>query len=120
MRRDKVNIDVDVLEKLIDDKYNGSSMKMGRELALGQIVKNAVADGTMCEAYARLIKYETGVDIVKYEKPSFDTMNTDQKIIYLNGKIDGLYLRISQLEEQFEESQNETQMQIKGVSYGTN
>lgn len=119
MKRDVVNIDVEALKRLIDERYDGSSMIMGRELDLGQTVKNALADGHICKAYARLIELETGVDIVKHETPSFDAMSTDQKITYLNGKIDGLYLKINQLEEQFEESQDEKQMQIAGVSNGS-
>lgn len=115
MKRDVVNVDVEALKRLIDERYDGSSMIMGRELDLGQTVKNALADGHICKAYARLIELETGVDIVKHETPSFDAMSTDQKITYLNGKIDGLYLKINQLEEQFEESQDETQMYISGV-----
>ena len=115
MKRDVVNVNTEALKRLIDERYDGSSMIMGRELDLGQTVKNALADGHICKAYARLIELETGVDIAEHETPSFDAMSTDQKITYLYGKIDGLCLRICQLEEQFEESQNETQMYISGV-----
>ena len=115
MKRDVVNVNTEALKHLIDERYDGSSMRMGQELNLGQTVKNALADGHICKAYARLIELETGVDIVRHERPSFDTMNTDEKLAFLNGKIDGLYLKINQLEEQFEESQNETQMYISGV-----
>lgn len=110
MKRNVVQIDVDVLKKLIDEKYDGSSMKMGRELALGQIVKNAVAEGEICEAYARLIKFETGVDIIKH-LPVVDEMSTDEKIKCLEDAVDSLYDRLVNLEERFY-AESETQLHI--------
>lgn len=120
MKRDVVNVDVEALKRLIDERYDGSSMIMGRELDLGQTVKNALADGHICKAYARLIELETGVDIAKHEeKSAFEQLDDSMKIEFLKGAIDALTVRVEDLEELISESQDETQMQIKGVSYGT-
>lgn len=105
MKRDVVNIDVEALKRLIDERYDGSSMIMGRELDLGQTVKNALADGHICKAYARLIELETGVDIVRHERPSFDTMSTDEKIAFLMEKIDWLYAKVEGMETRSEDAQ---------------
>lgn len=105
MKRDVVNIDVEALKRLIDERYDGSSMIMGRELDLGQTVKNALADGHICKAYARLIELETGVDIVKHETPSFDTMSTDDKIDFLMEKIDWLFSQVKRMETRSEDAQ---------------
>ena len=120
MKRDVVNVDVEALKRLIDERYDGSSMIMGRELDLGQTVKNALADGHICKAYARLIELETGVDIVKHEeKSAFEQLDDSMKIEFLKGAIDALTVRVEDLEELINESQDETQMHITGVSYGT-
>ena len=116
MKRDVVNIDVEALKCLIDERYDGSSMIMGRELDLGQTVKNALADGHICKAYARLIELETGVDIVKHEeKSAFEQLDDSMKIEFLKGAIDVLIAKVDKLEELIEESQDETQMYISGV-----
>lgn len=120
MKRDVVNVDVEALKRLIDERYDGSSMIMGRELDLGQTVKNALADGHICKAYARLIELETGVDIAKHEeKSAFEQLDDSMKIEFLKGAIDALTVRVEDLEELINESQDETQMHISGVSYGT-
>lgn len=120
MKRDVVNIDVEALKRLIDERYDGSSMIMGRELDLGQTVKNALADGHICKAYARLIELETGVDIAKHEKKSvFEQLDDSTKIEFLKGAIDALAVRVGELEDLIDGSQDETQMHITGVSYGT-
>lgn len=115
MKRDVVNIDVEVLKRLIDERYDGSSMIMGRELDLGQTVKNALADGHICKAYARLIELETGVDIVKHELLRFDEMDDETKIDALKEMFDGLRMRVESMEVELARSQNETQMYISGV-----
>lgn len=115
MKRDVVNIDVEALKRLIDERYDGSSMIMGRELDLGQTVKNALADGHICKAYARLIELETGVDIVKHELLTFDEMDDEAKIDALKEMFDGLRMRVESLELELARSQNETQICISGV-----
>ena len=115
MKRDVVNIDVEALKRLIDERYDGSSMIMGRELGLGQTVKNALADGHICKAYARLIELETGVDIVKHELLRFDEMDDETKIDALKEMFDGLRMRVESLEVELARSQSETQMYISGV-----
>ena len=115
MKRDVVNIDVEALKCLIDERYDGSSMIMGRELDLGQTVKNALADGHICKAYARLIELETGVDIVKHELLPFDEMDDETKIDALKEMFDGLRARVDSLEAELARSQSETQMYISGV-----
>ena len=116
MKRDVVNVDVEALKRLIDERYDGSSMIMGRELDLGQTVKNALADGHICKAYARLIELETGVDIVKHEEKSiFDTWDDSTKIDFLKTVTDALIAKVDKLEERLDESQDETQMYISGV-----
>ena len=120
MKRDIVNIDVEALKRLINERYDGSSMRMGRELDLGQTVKNALAEGHICKAYARLIELETGVDIVEHEEKSiFDTWDDSTKIDFLKTVTDALIAKVDKLEARLDESQDETQMQITGVSYGT-
>ena len=120
MKRDVVNIDVETLKRLIDERYDGSSMRMGQELNLGQTVKNALADGHICKAYARLIELETGVDIVKHEeKSAFEQLDDSMKIEFLKGAIDALTVRVDELEDLIDGSQDEKQMQIAGVSNGT-
>ena len=114
MKRDVVNIDVEALKRLIDERYDGSSMIMGRELDLGQTVKNALADGHICKAYARLIELETGVDIVKHENSIFKNMTADEKIDFLENEIKMLSDRIRELEDKLDVEQ-ETQMHISGV-----
>lgn len=116
MKRDVVNIDVEALKRLIDERYDGSSMIMGRELDLGQTVKNALADGHICKAYARLIELETGVDIAEHEeKSAFEQLDDSMKIEFLKGAIDALLLKVDKLEKLIGESQSETQMYISGV-----
>lgn len=115
MKRDVVNINVEALKRLIDERYDGSSMIMGRELDLGQTVKNALADGHICKAYARLIELETGVDIVKHELLTFDEMDDEAKIDALKEMFDGLRMRVESLELELAKSQDETQMYISGV-----
>ena len=120
MKRDVINVDVEALKRLIDERYDGSSMIMGRELDLGQTVKNALADGHICKAYARLIELETGVDITEHEeKSAFEQLDDSMKIEFLKGAIDALTVRVDELEALIDESQDETQMHITGVSYGT-
>lgn len=120
MKRDVVNVDVEALKRLIDERYGGSSMIMGRELDLGQTVKNALADGHICKAYARLIELETGVDIAEHEeKSAFEKLDDSMKIEFLKGAIDALTVRVDELEDLIDGSQDETQMHITGVSYGT-
>lgn len=116
MKRDVVNVDVEALKRLIDERYDGSSMIMGRELDLGQTVKNALADGHICKAYARLIELETGVDIAKREeKSAFEQLDDSMKIEFLKGAIDALTVRVDELEDLIDGSQDETQMYISGV-----
>ena len=116
MKRDVVNIDVEALKRLIDERYDGSSMIMGRELDLGQTVKNALADGHICKAYARLIELETGVDIAEHEeKSAFEQLDDSMKIEFLKGAIDALTVRVDELEDLIDGSQDETQMYISGV-----
>lgn len=115
MKRDVVNIDVEALKRLIDERYDGSSMIMGRELDLGQTVKNALADGHICKAYARLIELETGVDIVKHGLRPFERMDDETKIDFLKFAVDELTGRVDALERELARSQSETQMYISGV-----
>ena len=115
MKRDVVNINVEALKRLIDERYDGSSMIMGRELDLGQTVKNALADGHICKAYARLIELETGVDIVKHELLTFDEMDDEAKIDALKEMFDGLRMRVESLELELAKSKDETQLYISGV-----
>lgn len=116
MKRDVVNVNTEALKRLIDEQYDGSSMRMGRELDLGQTVKNALADGHICKAYARLIELETGVDIAEHEeKSAFEQLDDSMKIEFLKGSIDALIAKVDKLEELIEESQNETQMYISEV-----
>ena len=119
MKRDVINVDVEALKRLIDERYDGSSMIMGRELDLGQTVKNALADGHICKAYARLIELETGVDIVKHELRPFERMDDETKMDFLKFAVDELTGRVDALERELAKSQDETQMHITGVSYGT-
>ena len=115
MKRDVVNINTEALKSLIDERYDGSSMIMGRELDLGQTVKNALADGHICKAYARLIELETGVDIAEHELLSFNEMDDETKIDALKAMFDGLRMRVESLEEELARSQSETQMYISEV-----
>ena len=115
MKRDVVNINVEALKRLIDERYDGSSMIMGRELDLGQTVKNALADGHICKAYARLIELETGVDIVKHETNTFYEMDDETKIDFLKVAVDGLITRVDGLERELAKSKDETQLYISGV-----
>lgn len=117
MKRDVVDVDVEVLKRLIDERYDGSSMIMGRELDLGQTVKNALADGHICKAYARLIELETGVDIVKHETPSFDAMSTDEKIDFLMEKISWLFSKIERMETRSEDAQLDFLQNMTGAEY---
>lgn len=112
MKRDVVNIDVEALKRLIDERYDGSSMIMGRELDLGQTVKNALADGHICKAYARLIELETGVDIAEHELRPFERMDDETKMDFLKFAVDELTGRVDALERELEESRCETQMHI--------
>lgn len=112
MKRDVVNVNTEALKRLIDERYGGSSMRMGQELNLGQTVKNALADGHICKAYARLIELETGVDIVEHETNAFDEMDDETKIDFLKVVVDGLIVRVDDLERELEESRCETQMHI--------
>lgn len=116
MKRDVVNVNTEALKRLINERYDGSSMRMGRELDLGQTVKNALADGHICKAYARLIELETGVDITEHEeKSAFEQLDDSMKIEFLKGAIDAMGIQIDELEKELARSQSETQMYISGV-----